>query len=504
MPKRLAFTLTLALLSGIPAVAQAQTEPAPPPEDPPAPSPAPAPAPAPALPVDEPTKEEDADAWKTRARVHPSDDGEQNPADPSRARPVDGEDGIEPEDIGLALPRLILAPPRIALNIAYLPVRGILHVLGRYQIVEHVIDILYNDERTAAILPSFSFLGSQGVTVGATAFHGGWGKHDEKVSVSAKFGGEFVQRYELEFTAPRVAGTLLSLDVSTRFEMQPRLRFYGYGPGKIDQDLPEEPGGLRATNVQTRYRQRRGIILFRPGFRLTDEIDLGVQGTFNTRAFDADIDESETDPAIDEVYDTARIPGFDDGYSLAEGLLDFRVDNRFPRAFTNKGVYFNAFVGGAPPQHGYKFLRYGAEFTGYIDIYHGDRVLALHAAHESVYGEDNEIPFAEMPRLGGPRRLRGYDKDRFRDKNTLLLSAEYHYPISDLVQGVVFFEAGSVGRDYEQLFTPDSYKFGGGGGLHFQYHDKSLFNIQAAYGEGFEFFVTTDPLVSFSKKGEQL
>ncbi len=422
---------------------------------------------------------------------------------------VDGEPSIEPEDVALAIPRLLLAPPRLALQIVYFPIYGALYLMDRYKIPEHVIDFLYNDERTAAVLPYFSFLGGQGPTVGVSAFHGGWGRYKEKLAFSAKFGGRYQQAYELSFEAPSVAGSPFGLDVYTRFEMAPHLRFYGYGPGGLDpaqaSDAPVTLSNPEDRHVETAYRQRRSLVRLRADYHINPAVSLGLIESYNVRHFDEKYREDEPEPSIGEVYDTSRIVGFDAGYALSETLLDFVVDTRPPGASPSRGVYFNAFAGGAPPQKDYGFARIGAELTAFVDVYHGDRILAFHAAHESVLGNDEEIPFAELPRLGGPRKLRGYDLDRFRGKHTLMTAVEYRYPIHDYVNGSVFFEVGSVGMDIEELVHYDNYRYGGGGGLIFGTKTAELFSVQLAYGESLQFFVTTDPLTAFTQRGgEQL
>lgn len=442
-----------------------------------------------------------APEWRSRDRVNPADDGKENRANADKVRPVDHEPTVEGEDFALALPRLILAPPRVVLNVAYLPLRGLLHLMGRYKIPDRVIDFLYNDDRTAAILPTFSFLGGQGVTVGVSMFHGGFGRHEERIAFAAKFGGRYVQSYSLELTAPSVAGTPLEVEVATRFEVEPDLRFFGYGPSPETDAVPSTLVGPRDAHVETRYRQQRGMVRARVGWRFTNSIDLGLIGTLNRRDFGENETEDATEPSIDRVYDTAEIPGFDRGYTLVEPLVDFTADTRFPKGVTASGVYFNAFGGGAPPQNGYAFAHYGAELAGFIDLFMGDRILALHAAHESVVGDDAEIPFADLPRLGGPRRLRGYDLHRFRDKHTALATIEYHWPIHEYVSGVAFFEVGSVGKDYEEMVDPESYKLSGGGGLMFRSRHTKLFSLQVAYGDAVQFFLTSDPLVAFSKRG---
>ncbi|NUO53925.1 MAG: BamA/TamA family outer membrane protein [Polyangiaceae bacterium] len=445
-----------------------------------------------------------AEAWRNRPRVIPGDDGSTNESQPEAARRLAEEPGVDPADAALSLPRAILGVPRAVMYTVFLPVEGLLYVTGKYQIPERVIDFLYNDERNAAIIPYLSFLGGQGFTAGFSAFHGGLGKHDERISLSAKFGGRYTQSYDLGFEAPRVAGTIFSIDVGTRFEIEPRQNFWGYGPGPTQDGPLQEDIGPRQAHVKTIFQQQRGLVMLRPGFAVHDAVNIGVVGTLNHRKFDPRLDETQSEPSIAEVYDTAKLPGFDQGYSLIQMLADIRVDTRSPRGATNSGVLLEVMGGGVPPQGDFGYVHYGAAITGYIDLYGGDRVLLLHASHEAVLGEDDDIPFADMPRLGGPHRLRGYDLNRFRDEKTALVAIEYHYPVHEMVSASLFFEMGSVGRDYRVLIEPENYVFSGGGGLTFQTKEAKLFGFQIAGGDGVQFFFTTDPFDEFSKRGAEL
>jgi outer membrane protein assembly factor BamA len=55
-----------------------------------------------------------------------------------------------------------------------------------------------------------------------------------------------------------------------------------------------------------------------------------------------------------------------------------------------------------------------------------------------------EVPFYLLPALGGPTTLRGFSNYRFRDRNLLLLNAEYRWPILRALDGALFYDAGTV------------------------------------------------------------
>jgi outer membrane protein assembly factor BamA len=54
------------------------------------------------------------------------------------------------------------------------------------------------------------------------------------------------------------------------------------------------------------------------------------------------------------------------------------------------------------------------------------------------------VPFYLLPTLGSGQSLRGYADYRFRDRDLLLLSAEYRLPLARALDAAVFYDAGTV------------------------------------------------------------
>ena len=59
---------------------------------------------------------------------------------------------------------------------------------------------------------------------------------------------------------------------------------------------------------------------------------------------------------------------------------------------------------------------------------------------------DQQIPFFMMPYLGGSSSLRGYSSLRFRDRNSLLLQAEWRIMASRFLDSAVFTMQESAAR----------------------------------------------------------
>jgi outer membrane translocation and assembly module TamA len=145
------------------------------------------------------------------------------------------------------------------------------------------------------------------------------------------------------------------------------------------------------------------------------------------------------------------------------------------------------------------YARYGIDALRYFDLYAGDRVLILRGRLEGVVGAADDIPFMDLPRLGGPANLRGYDRDRFRDRVAVLGSIEYRYPIWRQVAGFLFVDAGRVLpalTTVRQAFTsPQDLRPGAGGGLEILQGDRFRLRGQVAGSpEGLFLQFTLDPV----------
>lgn len=459
------------------------------------------------------TAQPQSDAAKSKddaAKTKPADtkpaEAEPAPETPPRAdqaRNYEREPGTEPEDVALAAPRVVLAVPRYTLKLVFFPIQQTVAFLDRHAVIEEVVDVLYNDERNGGIVPRLSVDSYFGPSLGVKAFHDDLGGHDEQGSASVQFGGIYNYAAQLSFRADHYGGSRLWLESSARFESEPALLFQGIG--NRDADESGGPGlDARQAAVATRFAQERYLTMLRAGYTFGppgNQLQLGATALYNVRDFARK--EKGTEPSIEQVYDTSTLVGFDERVSTLETDLNLVVDTRDLQGATSSGLYLEAFAGRVPNFGRYGFWHHGVEATGYIDLYRGTRVLVLRAVLEGVEGKTAEIPFSELPRLGGPRRLRGYALDRFRDEKAALATVEYHYPIHQLVAGSLYLDAGRVASNYGDFLNSD-WKLGGGGGFIVRSRDRQLFTFNIAYGDGVHFHITTDPLRAFANRDTEL
>lgn len=104
-----------------------------------------------------------------------------------------------------------------------------------------------------------------------------------------------------------------------------------------------------------------------------------------------------------------------------------------------------------------------------------DSVLATQLLLQAAKGD---VPYYELPSLGGASSLRGFVSDRLRDKFSLHLGSEYRFPIFSLdemtAQYIAFIDAGRVYGSVDEF---------------------SLRDLRVAYGGGVRFILSSSAII---------
>jgi len=110
------------------------------------------------------------------------------------------------------------------------------------------------------------------------------------------------------------------------------------------------------------------------------------------------------------------------------------------------------------------FNRVTGEAQQYLSFFNDYHTVALR--HRSVYtAAENaaDIPFYQLPHLGGPYTLRGFDTFRFRGRHAVLFNAEYRWRIWHFADLALFADTGKVFDDIGAWgFTNLDTSWGGG------------------------------------------
>jgi hypothetical protein len=358
--------------------------------------------------------------------------------------------------------------PRYLLLGVMAPVQGTVWAFDRYQLEERYYDTFYTDDRTFGIAPTAGYQTGLGFVAGGElnwkdAFGGG-----EHVNLRAMWGGTFRLRSGGAIDSGTRFGPF-QLRIAGSFDRLPDDPFFGIG--NADRG-PRPPTGVlldpKTTTEAVKTYNRYQIAHADLGASL-DLVD-GLSAIATGSLVQLRYDHSTHHPSIETVYAPNDLVGFERGVNQLYGEGELRWDSRRtasrwePMNLHAVGTYvdgFGGYVFGRRSSGNY--WRYGFDIQHYIRVAPGPRVLELRLYGEGVTGDLNEVPFSELPHLGGDF-LRGYVYDRFRDRIAALATAQYYWDISSYADFSLFVDGGRVYRSLDEL-TLDGFRVGFGPGL---------------------------------------
>jgi hypothetical protein len=375
--------------------------------------------------------------------------------------PVPGQESgrLDPIDDGDGAARWIgrgfLFVPRLALQATFAPVRAGIWANERYRLRDRAEDLLFNDARTMGIYPTIGLESGFGARFGARFVHRDLLGAREHFALAAQAGGRYRESVLASLrTGERIAGGRVRLELEAEYDRRPKERFFGIG--NLDGELAPE----------ARYRQRLARAVAVAGVRIAGPLHLRGASALT----DLEVARSDEGPPIDEQYpmDAQRgWPGARHAYGELELVWDGRrpVSSWEPRPLPAAGWYAGAYGGRIHRlDGGADFWRYGADVQHFLRLGRGPRVLAARAHVEAVSGARADVPFFELPALGGSTLLRGYPTERFRDRIAALGSLDYQWDLSQILSARVFTDVGRVFASAGDL-EPRGLRVGYGVGL---------------------------------------
>lgn len=291
----------------------------------------------------------------------------------------------------------------------------------------------------------------------------------DEVHFSAFASGSLKKYWVLDarLTMPQLAGGKAFADVHAQRYDFPQEDFFGLGARSRRGN--HVTYGLESTQVGASGGIRPVPWLSLGGS--VDWVDPGISVGSGPRAL-TDVFIAEAVPGLDVQPDFLRYEAFVD--------LNYREPRGNPRRGGRYAVAYQHFDDRGVDRYG--FGRFEADLQQYLPLLKDRRVLALHALASLSDAEGGqEVPFYLQRTLGGPDDLRGFRRFRFRDRNVLLLQAEYRWEIFTAVDGAIFYDAGQVAARREDLNLRDletdygiGFRFGTSNGI--------FLRIEGAFG----------------------
>jgi hypothetical protein len=152
-------------------------------------------------------------------------------------------------------------------------------------------------------------------------------------------------------------------------------------------------------------------------------------------------------PSTDKIFNEANTPGLEKQSNFITGTALITADLTTPSFSNPKGLILEAqdtqFWDQSGNNSSFHLLQ--TQATYYVPFINGMRTLAFRARNETTFHADGQqVPFYLQPTLGGPNDLRGYERYRYYDNGSSLLSAEYKWSVAGSVEMALFGDGGNV------------------------------------------------------------
>ena len=274
----------------------------------------------------------------------------------------------------------------------------------------------------------------------------------------------------LDFPRPKIDPAPVFLSVGGVYHHLPQEDFYGLG-------------------LQTTAAGRTSYLLDEGSVDVTAGVSAGpwftLSGTAEYRIERPGAGKDPKRPSIEAIYGDVDAPAFQTDLDFVKvGGQAYINAASAPQGGLVGGRYLfslNRYLDRTADR--YTFNRWDVDLQQYIPLFTPARVIALRAHAAGVVADDGqEIPFYLQPTLGGSHSIRGYRVQRFRDRNSLLLQAEYRFNLNDFMSGAVFYDTGKLAFDRDDLWNRDDFRDDYGFSVRFGFAGIAAVRAEVVFG----------------------
>lgn len=275
---------------------------------------------------------------------------------------------------------------------------------------------------------------------GRLAIGGGYRRFTGKravVDVHALYSLATYKRVEATYRSPGHARGRLEIGGRVGWLDAPRIAYFGLGSGTARD---------AGTSFRLRETYAEGMLSWQP----VRWFQLGATGAYE--AYD-EASGTGPRPSIESAFDAVTAPRLGEDPRFARGSTTASLLWLASPAYARRGGVLR-FTYDARK----RLDRSGAfgvtrtEVVQHVPILRETWVLALRARADAVVGGADDAPYFLLPALGNGSTLRAFQTDRFRDRQSVLLTGEWRWIPSRLALDLALFaDAGKVGPTWNDV-----------------------------------------------------
>ena len=239
-------------------------------------------------------------------------------------------------------------------------------------------------------------------------------------------------RFETEFRAPRVFNRRGVLSVLGGWREATQVGFYGFGTDPTSKD-DRANYGFRQPYVSATLdmRPKRNWIVLGGGVDYSQ---------WDQRPGEGD------QPSVEEVYTPAALPGLGAKVTYLHAQGTAAADTRPAAGYARRGGYYGVTVHGyADTDETYGFRQVEYEAIQHVPLFRDAWVLSFRGKVDTTFAATTRrSPSSCCRHSAADSSLRGFTSWRFRDRNSILLQAEWRVLVNSFFDTAVFADAGKV------------------------------------------------------------
>jgi len=308
------------------------------------------------------------------------------------------------------------------------------------------------------------------------------------VDVSGAVSWRRYQMLQGKIEWPRGIGERVTLGAHVKYQDFTQINFFGVGSDALKSDQ---------TDYRLRYLDAGGFATMHATPWLTITGGGGVLRRANIAR-----GTSTVYPSTDERFDEAAAPGLTNQPNYVHADLAIEADTRDVPGYPARGGSYRASLAAFHDRDfsRFSFRRVEIEAAHYVPVTEHSVAAIRGRVDVSQTGAGQQVPFYLLPAMGGLQSLRGYFDYRFRDRDLLLLNAEYRWRVARALDAAVFYDAGAVAPAVSALSMHKLRKdYGAGVRVHSKTHLLMRFDV-ARGSEGMRTMVSFTPPLSLSKR----
>ena len=323
-----------------------------------------------------------------------------------------------------------------------------------------------------SVYPGGGFAGG----VGYRKFTG----HSALLDLHGMYSIETYSRLEATFRSPGHARGRLELGARAGWLDAPRVGYYGLG---AESDL--EDG--------TEFRLQEAYADSSMSWRPVKWFQLAAGGGYEGYNQGSG---TGSKTSIEERYTPATAPGLGEDPKFVRGSTTASLLWAESPAYSRHGGFLRwTYDGRARLDQDGAFGITRTEVVQHIPVLRETWVVSLRGRADAVIGDEANVPFFLLPSLGSGSTLRAFHTNRFRDRQSVLLSGEWRWIPSRLALDLALFaDAGTVGATWSEVRS-SAMKTDYGIGVRFHTAAATAVRIDLAHGaEGLRLvFATSAP-----------